>query len=81
MFDQSGKVNKAPTLLAARSLHIEALFCRRGKEEENRKYISVEQWIRVRLPKRWGERGIKFGVIRHNTLLSLYHTALNASAP
>lgn len=40
---------------------------------------SIE-WIRVRWAKRCRERGIKFRVIRHNTLLSLYHTALRSSA-
>lgn len=44
-------------------------YSRSGEEKE--------QEIRVRCR----ERGIKFRVIRHNTLLSLYHTALHSSAP
>lgn len=53
---------------------------RRGEKRGRTGNISLwsRQWIRVRSKER--ERDIKFGVIRHNTLLSLYHTALHSSA-
>ena len=51
---------------------------RGGGEKENRKYISAMNKSET---GRDPERCIKLRVIRHNTLLPLYHSALYSSAP